>query len=103
MLQVVPDWSINGTVESIERYFGNGFKFSGTGFYLSNYQTILILPLPMNNRDVNGTSKSSKSIWRKDWDSEQIFQVNVYSVNISQTIFRVGGYPPAVVDNRSSR
>jgi len=88
MLQINPDWHQSYTVAEFEREFPE-FKFFGTGCYLTNTDTVLVL----------AEAGPDQQIWSKCWPKDQIFEVFIWNCEVADTIL---AYTlPTKADNRS--
>jgi hypothetical protein len=90
-VQVERDWVWVGTAGQLEKEIGNGFKFSGPGFYLTNTDTVLIIPREFDDRD---------SMWKKTWPVDTVFVTFCWNTQHQNTIWSVCSLAPVRVDDR---
>lgn len=80
-MQFESDWNIcfNKT-STIEREL-KGFKFKGPGIYLSDTDTLLIIPI-ISSKEITGTT-----IWDKEWPKDTDFICYVWNTQVKNLIF----------------
>jgi hypothetical protein len=91
-IQVTPDWQHSGTAESIAHQFKfdhKEFQFKGPGFYLSDTDTLVIVP------------RVEHPSFKKDWPKETVFTAYVYNTPFSGTVFSWNSIIPVRDDRRN--
>ena len=81
-------WNMMGNKERIEQEFG--IEFKGPGFYLSNTDTILIMPL---NTDF-------EKIWYQKQPESTQYYVEVWNTDFHNTSYAVIATAPVRLDDR---
>ena len=96
MVQVNADWTTqfpsNIAKEKLKEEFN--LEFKGPGWYLTKTDSLLILPLPAEDKP------NIETIWHAKQPAGTVFQIYVYNTQLSNTIFGVGRIAPTRVDNR---
>jgi len=81
-------WNMIGNKERIEQEFK--IKFKGPGFYLSNTDTLLIIPL----------NTEFKKIWHQTQPENTQYYVEVWNTDFYNTIYAVIATAPVRLDDR---
>ena len=102
-MQLEPDWTmINVTPEIIEQQLKD-FEFNGPGFYLTQEDTLLIVPSECHQtKDDSQPIKviTRKTIWDSVWPSVTLFDVYVYNSSFNHLLFSVIRTAPVRLDKR---
>lgn len=92
-MQVGPDYTqtfISGL--QFSAYFG--IEFKGPGFYLSEGDTVLVVPMPPQERP------TAENVWNTGQEVGTIYAAHVWNCNYGATIFAVVSVAPVRVDKR---
>jgi hypothetical protein len=90
-IQVERDWVKVGTAAELEAAVGNGFKFKGPGFYLTDKDTVLIVPREFGDHD---------NMWKQSWPADTVFVFFCWNAPHHETIWSVSCVAPVKVDDR---
>lgn len=91
-MQVTADWRQHMSPSMFEGNFSQ--KFKGPGFYLGSKDTVLVVPLPPNE------PATIANVWHVKQPEGTIWDVHVYNVPFSETIFAASAAAPVRRDDR---
>lgn len=91
-IQAVPDWNMCRTAKQLEEELIN-FKYAGPGFYLTDQDTLLVIPADREH-GLRFWSIGTSNL-------EERFYLLVFNVPFRETIFAAMGGAPTRKDDRS--
>lgn len=86
-------WSISGSPTDLEKEL-NEFTFKGPGLYLTNIETLLVVPSPPDE------APTAKNIWNKEQPKGTIYTAYLYDCRAEDHIFSVIATCPIHEDTR---
>lgn len=104
-MQFLPDWSDRSyTADRFEKAFAP-MKFSGAGFYLTNTDTVLVLPNPPKEEATH------ENIWRgrEYWDGrDMLWEIHVWNSPLDKLVLNAAAGHlhrpiPTQVDERKAK
>jgi hypothetical protein len=96
MFSFTPDWDLSGTAEELQKQIGNGFKFNGPGFYLTDSDTLLIIP----RRRGDKTQITVENVWCLEQPKGTLFSAHCFNSAFSDMIFSGVATTPVREDTR---
>jgi hypothetical protein len=96
MFSLTPDWELTGSWTKLEEDIGNGFEFKGPGSYLSDTDTLLILPVMRGD----GTQITAENVWHQKQPAGTVFIACCYNQPFYLTALSVLATTPNRVDSR---
>ena len=92
-MQLVPDWIKVYGPSQFEDIFHR--KFHGPGFYLSDTDTLLVLPVGSDNEP------TPETIWKQEQVNGTLYRVYVYNRAFAKLAFSVLAIAPVRGDHRT--
>lgn len=96
MYQLLPDWSHVWTSVEAEDQL-EGFKFHGPGFYLTDTDTIVVVPLGSRL----GPMGEERKLWSARYQESEQFHFHCYNCPHYETLFSQMGLIPVKLDART--
>lgn len=93
-MQVTADWRQHMSEGVFNDQFKGKLVFKGPGFYLGPADTMLVVPLPPNK------PATIANVWHVKQPKDTIYDVHVYNVPFSETIFAASAAAPVRHDDR---
>jgi len=90
-LSLNSDWFLTGTKDQLEEQL-KSFTFDGPGFYLTNHDTLLVVPCGFD----------IENPWIHKWSKETIFTAYIFNCEFKDTIFSHLTNAPCRVDRRGT-
>ena len=89
----MPDWKEIWTMEEMEKELNN-FKFDGPGFYMTNTDTVLVIPY---NLDI----ENKNLMWLRPWSKLFLFEVFVWNSRFENLVISCLNTIKTISDKRT--